>query len=266
MDEKSKSLKITVITVCFNAAMTIEKTLKSIAEQDYKGEIEHILIDGGSIDGTLEIIQDYLENITFFSSEADNGIYDAMNKGLGVASGDIVMFLNADDTLASANILSKISKLMLTYNPDFIFGNVRMVCSNGQIKRFWKPDSSCAFTVKKHQIPHPAFIVKRAVIEQCKPAFDDSLKIAADLKQQLILIDKLGKKGYYLNETIAVMLLGGASTNGLLSYISGWKESIVAYNSVFGYGGFLFTIRKLIVKIKQLNYFTSSNSNAEKSL
>ena len=91
-------------------------------------------------------------------------------------------------------------------------------------------------------------------MEQCQPTFDKNLKISADLKQQLILIDKFKHKGLYYNETIAVMLLGGASTGSFAGYILGWKESITAYNSVFGCGGLLFTIRKLLLKIGQFFY------------
>ena len=263
MVKKTKSLKITVVTVCFNAVETIENTFKSIWEQDYTGPIEHIVIDGGSTDGTLEIVANYNDRTSFFTSEPDDGIYDAMNKGLQSASGDIVMFLNADDCLAAPSIFTKISNLMIIHDPDFIFGNVRMIGASGQLKRLWKTDQSCVATVRKHQIPHPAFVVRKSVIDQCVPAFDANLKIAADLKQQLILIDKLGSKGLYCNEIFVDMLMGGASTNGLSAHISGWKESINAYNSVFGSGGFIFVCRKIILKLKQLRFYASTRKRGE---
>ena len=263
MAEKAKRLKITVITVCFNAVETIEKTFKSIWEQDYTGPIEHVVIDGGSTDGTLEIVIDYASKIAFFTSQGDGGIYDAMNKGLGSASGDVVMFLNADDYLATPSIFTKIADLMLIHDPDFIYGNVRMVGASGQLKRLWKADKSCETTVKKYQIPHPAFVVRKSVIDQCVPAFDNNMKIAADLKQQLILIDKLGHRGHYCDEIFVEMLMGGTSTSGLPAYIAGWKESVNAYNSVFGSGGFVFVFRKIALKLKQLPFFASTKGGSE---
>ena len=116
-------MKISIITVCFNSEATIENTLKSVGEQTYK-DIEYIIIDGGSTDGTCGIIERYLPYITTFVSEPDNGIYDAMNKGLDRATGDYVLFLGSDDRLMDKDVIKNVVNKISTNKGDVFYGDV----------------------------------------------------------------------------------------------------------------------------------------------
>ena len=116
-------MKISVITVCYNEAATIEKTLESIFNQTYQN-IEFIVIDGGSTDGTLDIIEKYKDKIAYFVSEPDEGIYNAMNKGIKASSGEVLYFLNANDTLYSDDVLETVVSVFEKGNYDFVYGNI----------------------------------------------------------------------------------------------------------------------------------------------
>ena len=122
-------MKITVITVCFNSEKTIERTIQSVTSQSWKNK-EHIIIDGKSTDNTLMIIQQYRSNIEFLISEKDSGIYEAMNKGLALATGDIICFLNSDDYYPSKDVISNIVKNITLSKADAVYSNLNYVHSN----------------------------------------------------------------------------------------------------------------------------------------
>ncbi len=244
-------MRISVITVCFNSAKTIADTLRSVAMQTHL-DVEHIVIDGGSSDGTLKLVSEHGEHVARLVSETDDGIYDAMNKGLALATGDLIAFLNSDDHYSDQNVLSDVATACESAISDFAYGDIRMVNSSGRTIRAWKTGVIPSNTLKVPQIPHPAFFVRKKVLDKIIPAFDSSYKIAADLKQQLIIIKKLGANGIYVSRTLVIMRLGGASTGNLASYLAGWNESVRAYNEVFGSGGGWFALRKVLSKIKGL--------------
>ena len=123
-------MKITVITVCYNSKDSIENTIRSVIEQGYE-ELEYIIIDGGSTDGTVEIVRGYNDYITYFQSEPDNGIYDAMNKGLRHATGEVIAFLNSDDTYEPYT-LNMVADYFATDTIDVLAGEVNQIC-NGKI-------------------------------------------------------------------------------------------------------------------------------------
>lgn len=123
-------LLISVVTVCYNAADTIEKTMLSVLNQTYH-DIEYIIIDGGSTDGTVEIIRKYADRIAYWVSEPDKGIYDAMNKGIKVATGEWINFMNAGDEFVDANVLDKLFFAKTVANVDVIYGNTLMKYTEG---------------------------------------------------------------------------------------------------------------------------------------
>jgi glycosyltransferase len=131
----------------------------------------------------------------------------------------------------------------------FVYGDILMVDNHGRTVRNWKTGVLKADRLEGRQIPHPAFFVRRELLNNIGLAFDPTLRIAADLKQQLILINKLGARGSYLPRALVKMRLGGTSTASLGSYVTGWKESARAYNDVFGRGGHLFTLLKVLSKL-----------------
>src|SRR4030066_1450145 len=133
-------MKVSIITVCLQSAETIEGTIKAVLSQDYK-DIEYIVVDGGSTDGTLDIIKRYKNKIAKVISEPDNGLYDAMNKGLRSSKGDIVATLNSDDVYADQTIVSQMVEFIQSNNLDAVYGDLIYVDrrDTGHVKRFWQP-------------------------------------------------------------------------------------------------------------------------------
>ena len=182
-------MKISVITVCYNSALTLEQTIQSVLSQNYADK-EYIIIDGASTDGSIEIINKYKDQIQYFVSEPDGGIYEAMNKGISASTGDVIGILNSDDLYKNANILQQIS--------DRFSENVDAVCTDVEIFRGhpenvvryysctkWKP---WMFRVG-HQPPHPGFFVRKNCYNKFG-IFDTSYKIAADFDLLFRLIYK----------------------------------------------------------------------------
>jgi len=169
---------ITVITVVLDAKTNLEKTIRSVAEQDY-GRIEYLVIDGGSRDGSVRVIQQYFSAISQWVSENDNGIYAAMNKGVGMASGEWVCFLNAGDIFINSRVISQVVETvrLLPAQPDIVYGNV------------WTRKPSGGFTNRIAQSPrnshrmyfcHQSAFVRLSLLRQ--HLFDERYKLSADLK------------------------------------------------------------------------------------
>jgi glycosyltransferase len=211
---------------------------------------EHIIVDGGSTDETMAIVRERAFTRVRWISEADNGIYDAMNKGVALATGELVGFLNSDDRYADARVLADVAAAYESSQCDFVYGNLQMVNARGRVVRNWKTGSIAPGGLTGTQIPHPALFVSRQLLGKIQPPFDPSYQISADLKQQLIFVNKMRARGTYLPRPLALMRLGGASTRGLSGYLLGWRESARAYNEVFGKGGYWYTLRKVISKAK----------------
>jgi glycosyltransferase involved in cell wall biosynthesis len=243
------SMKISVITVCYNSADTIGHTMRSVREQTHEN-IEHIVIDGDSKDNTLAVVQREGQHVAQLVSAPDKGIYDAMNKGLAIATGDLVGFLNSDDSYADEAVLLDVAQCFAAGNVDYVYGDIQMLNEAGEVVRHWQTGDIPAEGLWNTQIPHPALFVRRSLLNSLSPAFDPSYRISADLKQQLILINKLDARGAYIKRPLTLMSIGGASTGGLHSFMAGWKESARAYNEVFGGGGWWYTVKKVASKVR----------------
>lgn len=241
-------MKISVITVCYNSAATIGETLASVAAQRDVA-IEHVVIDGGSTDGTMAIVDRYRDTVAYAVSERDRGIYDAMNKGLAAASGDVVAYLNADDFYAADDSLAAVADAFLSTGCDFVYGDIEMIDSAGRVARAWKTPTIGAGGISATQIPHPAFFVRRSVLQSFAPAFDPDYRICADIKQQLIVVNRLRSRGTQLARPLVRMRLGGRSTSTLANYVQSWQESRRAWNEVMGRGGTWYTLRKVLWKL-----------------
>lgn len=181
-------LKITVITVCFNAEKSLEETIKSIISQDYKN-LEYIIIDGSSMDKTIEIVKKYSceetrnkfdHKISRWVSEPDSGIYDAMNKGLKMATGNYIIFMGADDVFANAHVLSNVAKHLVKWDGDVVYGSVQMKTS-GRIDH--KPFNS--FKIAVGNICHQCIFYPRAVYS--KFLYETKYRIFADYAYNLAL-------------------------------------------------------------------------------
>jgi len=244
-------LIISIITVTKNSARTIERAVRSVNMQK-DVIVEHIIKDAGSNDQTIEIAR--LTNpLVTVVSKSDTGIYDAMNQGYSKSTGDIVAFLNSDDHYIDDHVLSDVINAFIVSDCDFVYGDITMVSLSGEIVRAWHTGRLGEEWLIAQQIPHPSIFIKRNVLNQLVTPFDSSYKISADLKQQF-LINKLKMKGTYLNRSLVIMETGGESTNSFSSYFTGWKESVRAYNEVFGSGGIWYVINKVYSKLKGLKF------------
>lgn len=257
------SFTLSVVTVCRNAADTIAATIRSVASQTHANH-EHVIVDGQSTDGTVAIIKKTAGRNVTLISEPDDGLYHAMNKGFQRSNGDGVAFLNADDTYADAAVLADVAHAFEATNADFVYGDLLMVDRLGRVHREWKTGNVPPEGLSGRQIPHPALFVKREVLGLISPPFDASYRIAADLKQQLTLINKMRSVGVYLRRPLVLMALGGTSTRSTGSYIQGWRESRRAYNELFGRGGAWFTVRKVLSKISGLQISSGSSPGLDR--
>jgi len=212
-------LKVSIITVVFNARDFIESAIKSVLNQTYKN-IEYIIIDGGSTDGTLRVIEKYKDKIAKFISEKDQGIFDGMNKGIKLANGDIVGILNSDDLYASDDIIEKVVKTFKTENCDCLWGDLVYVKrkDTNKITRYWKSSEYKKGKFRNGWMPsHPTFFVKREIYEKYGN-FRLDLPIAADYEIMLRFLEKYKIKSCYL-PTIMVKMREGGHSN--------WKDIFI---------------------------------------
>jgi glycosyltransferase involved in cell wall biosynthesis len=245
-------MKVSIITVCFNIAGTIEDTIKSVLSQDHE-DIEYIVVDGASTDGTLDIIKKYKNNIAKIISEPDNGIYDAMNKGLSSSTGDIVATLNGDDIYAEKTTVSRMVEFIQNNGLDAAYGDLVYFNRHepGHVKRYWRPGpyKKGAF-YHGWVIPHPTFFCRKEIYEKFG-YFNDTLQIAADFELMLRLIEKNRIKIGYLPKVIVKMGTGGKA-NVLRGIIKGNKEIIKSFRLNGLRLSPWFFVCKPITKISQL--------------
>ena len=211
---------ISIITVCFNSEKTIEESISSVLRQTAYPYIEYIIIDGGSTDKTLKIIDNYSDKISFFSSERDLGIYDAMNKGIKVATGDVIGFLNSDDLYSNNNIIDKIiSQFTDDNNLDILYGDLVYVRTNDTTKivRKWVSKAYYhGFFEHGNVPPHPSLFVKRKVYTQVG-LFNLDYKLAADYELMLRIFKTNLFVSKYINCVLVKMRMGGATNNSLVN-------------------------------------------------
>jgi glycosyltransferase len=240
-------MKISIITVTKNSARTLDRTMRSVVNQIHP-DVEHLVKDAGSTDTTRELAQ-AANSSAIIINQPDRGIYDAMNQGFAASTGDVVAFLNSDDHYADERVLADIATAFDRTGADYVYGDVEMTDAQGTVVRRWVTTEAGLRPLRAAQIPHPALFIRRSVLAQLPGPFDPSYRISADLKQQLLFINRLRVKGHYLPRTLTVMEIGGASTGGLRAYLRGWLESRRAYNEVEGRGGCLYVVRKVLSKL-----------------
>ena len=210
-------MKISIITVCYNSVATLEKSILSVADQTYKN-IEYIIVDGNSKDGTLDIIQSHQDKITKWISEPDKGLYDAMNKGIQLASGDLVGIVNSDDTFYSKTVLAEIAAFHSENSIDASIGNIVQHKEDGKIVRLytsknWTPDKLKIGSMP----PHPSIFFKRTLFQKYGNYLLD-FKIGADYELIIRYFLKNNIIWKYSGITTHKMLIGGVSSSGLKSY------------------------------------------------
>lgn len=252
-----QDIKITIITPSFNVESTLKDTLNSVDSQTYKN-IEHLIIDGNSTDNTLEVFKANKNLKSMIISEPDNGLYDAINKGILMASGEVIGILNADDVFHDENVISKIMEQFVTNkNLDAMYGNIIFTkkLDLSKIVRFykankWNPNRFAWGFMP----PHPSFFCKKELFNSFG-LYKLDYKIAADyeLLIRFIYVNKIKVK--YLSMTTTIMRIGGISTNGIKSNIILNSEILKACKANNLYSNYLMIYSKYFFKIFDLLVF-----------
>jgi len=245
-------MKVSIITVSYNSEKTINDTLLSIKSQVYN-DIELIIIDGGSIDGTSKIIQEYKDIISYYKSEPDKGIYDAMNKGLRVATGEIIGFLNSDDYYPRKDVISNVVRNIMICKADAVYSNLNYVHSNKKyITRVWKSSIPPKRAFQNSWVPpHPTFFAKKYFYDEVGE-YDTYFKYAADFDLLLRFFMIKSRKIIYINETWVHMREGGTTNNNLKVIVLQNKEILEALSKAgFKHSLVLFIIKKFYSRLMQ---------------
>lgn len=220
-------MKISVITVCYNAVSTIESSIFSLVNQDYEN-VEYIVIDGGSADGTLDILNRYSDRISFLLSEPDFGIYDAINKGIKYATGEVIGLLHANDRFASNDILSTVAETFKQKKVDAVYGNLIFYSEKGKIVRKWKSANCTPLLLELGWMPpHPTLFIKKEIYNQYG-IYRLDFGTAADYELILRLLYRFKIKTFYVNKIFTKMLTGGISNKNIFNHVSGNKNDFKA--------------------------------------
>lgn len=244
-------MKISVITAVYNNESTIEDAIQSVLSQTHD-DIEYILIDGESTDSTYRIIDKYKDKIDTIVSEPDGGIYDALNKGIDKATGEVVCFLHSDDIYEDENVIKKVNELFETNPVDSVYGDLVYVKKTdvNTVVRYWKSGKFSYKKLKKGWMPpHPTFFVKKEVYKQYGN-FDTSFRIAADYDIVLRFLGVHKISTVYIPEVLIKMRVGGESNKSLANLKKKTSEDIKALrkNNI---GGYITILRKNLSKISQ---------------
>ena len=247
------SIKISIITVCYNSSSTIRDTLHSVSSQLYKN-IEHVIVDGGSSDNTISLVKQFGNRVRKQVSCSDRGIYDAMNKGLAMASGDYVAYLNSDDFYTNNEVIQQVATAINKTNVDAIYGDLSYVKRNNpEIRvRYWKSQmfESGSFA-RAFSPPHPTFFAKRKILVELG-GFDLSYSLAADFDLMFRALEIKKYTSCYLPRELIRMRTGGATNISLKNVIRQNQEilrSLRSHGASISTGGFI--LRKLISRTRQ---------------
>ena len=223
-------MKVSIITVTYNGEQFIEDAITSVINQDYQ-DIEYIIIDGFSKDGTNEIIQKYIANVDHYISEPDSGIYDAMNKGVQLASGEVVGILNSDDIYFDSGTISRIVAKFQQTGAESVYGNLVYVDSKNtdKVLRYWSAGSyKHGMFYRGWMPPHPSFFISKKAYE-AYGLYNSDMKISADYELMLRFLHKHKISTAYLNEVIVKMRAGGVSNDGVRSRLDALREDKLAW-------------------------------------
>jgi glycosyltransferase involved in cell wall biosynthesis len=235
----TKNLRISVVTAVYNRADTINQAVESVQSQTYP-QIEHVIQDGGSTDGTLEVIKRVANDSTHLQSERDGGIYDAINRGIGRATGDVIGLMHSDDFLADALVLQRVADALADPGVDGVYGDLQYVSADDptRVVRHWR---SGDYTPSKLRLgwmpPHPTLYLRREVFDRWG-LYDTSFRIAADYDAMLRYLVKGRIKLAYVPEVFVKMRVGGESNRSLERILRKSREDLIAIrrNGVGGLG------------------------------
>ncbi len=244
-------MKISIITVCFNSAQTIRHTIESVLAQTYPG-IEYIVVDGASTDNTVSIIEEYGDRISKFVSEPDKGIYDAMNKGVLLATGDVIGILNSDDFYESVDAIScVVDKFMSSPKSQIVFGDIVFVNSVdlNQVTRFYGAKKFKPWKLRFGWMPpHPATFIRAAAYRECG-LYSLKYRISADYEMfvRLLLVHRYDFSR--LDKVLVRMRAGGVSTSGIKSSLRLNQEIVQACRENGVYTNIVMVLSKMPLKM-----------------
>jgi glycosyltransferase involved in cell wall biosynthesis len=253
-------MKFSIITASFNSEKSIADCVNSVLKQSY-GDIEHIIIDGGSADSTVEIVKSSPNRVAMIISEPDKGIYDAINKGIKIATGDIIGLLHSDDELASDTVIEHISSVFAACSADVVYGDLNYVSSGNKKRtvRHWVSSPFNRSLIHKGWMPpHPAMFVRKELFTS-RGDYDLQYTISSDYDFILRLMLDKDIRFEYLPEVITRMQLGGASNKNLQSIC---RKSLEDYRIIKKYGlsyPVLILFKKNISKFSQ--FFTKDRKD-----
>ncbi len=243
-------MKISIITITFNSAKTIQRALESVLSQTYP-DIEHVIVDGASSDGTKEIIEAYAkkhQNVRW-KSEKDSGIYNAINKGIRMATGDVIGFLHSDDVFFSPDSIGQIAAAFEDEKVDVVYGDLQY-CKGPKVVRRWKSNDFNPCALKYGWMPpHPTVYVRREVYQQVGE-YDEWFRISADY-DMMLRIFTAGYKSKYIPQVLVCMEVGGASNKNTQARLSKTQEDRVVLKKNQVGAGYLTVACKQLRKIKQ---------------
>lgn len=252
-------MKISIITVVRNGEQTIRDTIECVLAQSY-ADIEYIVVDGKSSDGTLDIVKSYGNQIDTVISEKDNGIYDAMNKGLRLATGDYIGFLNADDFYAHPHVVAELAKTAKATRADCLYGDLVFVDQEDtdKVVRYWQAGNFNRYKMLfGWSVPHPTFFVKRSIFEQYG-LFRENFGLSGDYEMMVRFFFKERINAAYLPEILVRMRVGGAGNSGFKSKWKGNREDFQAWKQNGLKIPFITILLKPIRKIPQ--FFNRPNT------
>jgi glycosyltransferase involved in cell wall biosynthesis len=250
---KISGMKISIVTVCYNSASTIADTLRSVSNQTYK-HIEHLVVDGKSNDETIKVIEVNRHPALILSSEADDGIYDAMNKGIAWATGDVIGFINADDFYPSPYVLAIVADAFESSGADCCYGDLCYLQKDNISKtvRYWRSSPfELGLFGKGWCPPHPTFFVRREVYERLG-GFNLSYKIAADVELMARFLEVGHISSHYIPQVLVHMRMGGTTNRNLGNVV---KQNLEIRRGLLALGmGFswaLFLGNKMLSRVLQ---------------
>ena len=244
-------MKISIITVCYNSAATIQDTIASIATQSYP-DIEHIVVDGASRDGTVDIVR-AAQSVSKYVSEPDKGIYDAMNKGIAMATGEIVGTLNSDDFYMHDKVLENIVDVFSDPRVDACYADLIYVRQrdSSSVVRYWKSRPFIPGLFKHGWMPaHPTFFVRKRLYDELG-AYDLDFKLQSDFELTMRYLELFRVNSVYLPEVIVKMRVGGASNQSLRNIIRGNIEAYKACRKNHLGVSPLFNLFKILSRVPQ---------------
>lgn len=223
-------MKISIITAVLNNVHTLPDCLESAVRQTYP-DIEHIVIDGGSTDGSRDLLEEYQRRLAKIVCEPDRGLYDALNKGISLATGDVIGFLHADDLYLDDQVIEAVADGLKTSGADCCYGDLEYVsrADTGRVVRYWRAQPFAEGMFQRGWMPpHPTFFVKRSVYDRCG-VFDTGFRISADYELMLRFLERCRISSVYIPRVLLRMRTGGISNRSIRNILVKTREDYRAW-------------------------------------